>query len=117
MFLVNANLCVLALMSASSAIFSSGEGLLHQARFPCDRRPMQLHNTALALTALQKAGVPLSALPSSSGLMTVHPEDIVEGDREKTLCLLWAGTTICMNAPGPGALDVGYSGFKPYQAG
>jgi hypothetical protein len=49
--------------------------------------------------------------------MTVHPEDIVEGDREKTLCLLWAGTTICMNAPDPGALDVEYSGFKPYQAG
>lgn len=64
--------------------------LLQQARFPCDRRPMQLHNTSLALTALQAAGVQLQALPTSSGLVSLKPDDIIDGDRERTLSLLWA---------------------------
>lgn len=64
--------------------------LLTKARFPADRRPMQVYNTSLALTALKEAGVPLSALPTTSGLVALKPEDIVDGDRERTLSLLWA---------------------------
>lgn len=51
---------------------------------------MQLHNTALALEALQRAGVQLQALPTTTGLVALRPEDLVEGDRERTLSLLWA---------------------------
>lgn len=65
-------------------------GLLAQARFPCDRKPMQLHNTALALDALAAAGVALHALPTTTGLVALRPEDVVDGDRERTLSLLWA---------------------------
>jgi hypothetical protein len=64
--------------------------LLQQARFPCDRRPMQLHNTTVALSALQAAGVQLQAMPTSSGLVCLKPEDIIDGDRERTLSLLWS---------------------------
>ena len=64
--------------------------LLQQARFPCDRRPMQLHNTSLALAALQAAGVQLQALPTTGGLVSLKPEDIIDGDRERTLNLLWS---------------------------
>lgn len=64
--------------------------LLAKARFPADRRPMQVHNTSLALAALREAGVPLSLLPTTSGLVALKPEDLVDGDREKTLSLLWA---------------------------
>lgn len=64
--------------------------LLQQARFPCDRRPMQLHNITLALSALQAAGVQLQAMPTSSGLVSLKPEDVIDGDRERTLGLLWA---------------------------
>lgn len=51
---------------------------------------MQLHNTSLALDALQRAGVQLAALPTTCGLVSLRAEDIVEGDRERTLSLLWA---------------------------
>jgi abnormal spindle-like microcephaly-associated protein len=51
---------------------------------------MQLHNTSLALSALQAAGVQLQALPTSSGLVSLKPDDIIDGDRERTLSLLWA---------------------------
>eukprot|EP00878_Enallax_costatus_P034413 GHUV01038150.1.p1 GENE.GHUV01038150.1~~GHUV01038150.1.p1 ORF type:complete len:929 (+),score=331.02 GHUV01038150.1:1045-3831(+) len=64
--------------------------LLSKARYPADRRPMQVHNTGLALSALKEAGVPLSALPTTCGIVSVKPDDIVDGDREKTLSLLWA---------------------------
>lgn len=64
--------------------------LLPRSRFPADRRALQVHNTSLALAALKEAGVPLSHLPSMQGLVALKPEDIVDGDREKTLSLLWA---------------------------
>lgn len=51
---------------------------------------MQLHNTNLALSALQAAGVQLQALPTTSGLVCLKPEDIIDGDRERTLSLLWS---------------------------
>jgi abnormal spindle-like microcephaly-associated protein len=51
---------------------------------------MQLHNTTLALSALQAAGVQLQAMPTSSGLVSLKPEDVIDGDRERTLSLLWA---------------------------
>jgi hypothetical protein len=53
---------------------------------------MQLHNTGIALSVLAAAGVPLHALPTSSGLVNLQPEDIVDGDRERTLALLWAAS-------------------------
>jgi hypothetical protein len=53
---------------------------------------MQLHNISIALSALAAAGVPLHALPTSSGLVNLKPEDIVDGDRERTLALLWAAS-------------------------
>lgn len=53
---------------------------------------MQLHNTSVALAALAAAGVPLHALPTSSGLVNLKPDDIVDGDRERTLALLWAAS-------------------------
>jgi len=74
----------------SATLLTTGDtSLLQQARFPCDRRPMQLHNTNLALSALQAAGVQLQALPTTSGLVSLKPEDIIDGDRERTLSLLW----------------------------
>lgn len=51
---------------------------------------MQLHNTTVALSALQAAGVQLQAMPTSSGLVSLKPEDVIDGDRERTLSLLWA---------------------------
>lgn len=51
---------------------------------------MQVHNTKLALDALDAAGVNLKALPTSTGIVRLQPEDIVDGDRERTLALLWA---------------------------
>jgi abnormal spindle-like microcephaly-associated protein len=79
----------LRLMKVAEVLTGDGS-LLQQARYPCDRKPMQLHNTALALEALQRAGVQLQALPTTTGLVALRPEDIVEGDRERTLSLLWA---------------------------
>lgn len=70
--------------------YAGDASLLQQARFPCDRRPMQLHNTTLALSALQAAGVQLQALPTTTGLVALKPEDLLDGDRERTLSLLWA---------------------------
>jgi abnormal spindle-like microcephaly-associated protein len=51
---------------------------------------VQLYNTGLALQALQEAAVPLDALPTSRGLVVLKPEDLVDGDRERTLAVLWA---------------------------
>ncbi|KAF8065931.1 Aspm [Scenedesmus sp. PABB004] len=79
----------LRLIKVAEAL-TGDESLLPQARFPSERRPMQLHNTGLALSALAGAGVPLGAVPSSTGLLAVKPEAIVDGDREATLALLWA---------------------------
>lgn len=50
---------------------------------------MQVHNTTVALSALQAAGVQLQAMPTSSGLVSLKPEDVIDGDRERTLSLLW----------------------------
>ncbi len=36
---------------------AGAQGLLQAARFPLDKRPLQLHNLNLALAALQKAGI------------------------------------------------------------
>ncbi|WIA17340.1 hypothetical protein OEZ85_014203 [Tetradesmus obliquus] len=73
-------------------VLTGADDLLAQSRFPSERRPMQLHNTSVALSALAAAGVPLHALPTSSGLVNLKPEDIVDGDRERTLALLWAAS-------------------------
>lgn len=64
--------------------------LSEQARFPSDRRPLALHNVGLALAAFRSAGVPLDSIPTARGLAAVRAEDIVEGDRDRTLALLWA---------------------------
>jgi hypothetical protein len=91
--------CTSARLTADTGVlyvrvtFTTGaEDLLAQSRFPSERRPMQLHNTSIALSALAAAGVPLHALPTSSGLVNLKPEDIVDGDRERTLALLWAAS-------------------------
>lgn len=93
---VRSRLSVLYLQTAQQCLATSllrlagDASLLQQASFPCDRRPMQLHNTTLALSALQAAGVQLQAMPTSSGLVSLKPEDVIDGDRERTLSLLWA---------------------------
>jgi abnormal spindle-like microcephaly-associated protein len=63
---------------------------MSQVRFPSDKRPVQLHNSALALATLSAAGVAVDALPTSRGLASLTPEDLVDGDRERSLALLWA---------------------------
>ncbi len=82
--------CGMCLCCCCCDIATGDESLLERARFPCDRRPMQLHNTALALSALSAAGVPLGALPGSGGVLAARAEHLVDGDRERTLSLLWA---------------------------
>jgi abnormal spindle-like microcephaly-associated protein len=51
---------------------------------------LALHNVGLALSALRAAGVPLDAVPTGRGLAALKPDDIVDGDRDRTLALLWA---------------------------
>lgn len=81
---------IMCLVCPLAACNCAGDtAVLQQARFPCDRRPMQLHNTSLALSALQAAGVQLQNLPTSTGLVTLEPKDVIDGDRERTLSLLW----------------------------
>jgi hypothetical protein len=65
-------------------------GLSQQARFPADRRPLALHNVGLALDALRAAGVPTDTLPTARGLVALRAEDLVDGDRDRSLALLWA---------------------------
>jgi hypothetical protein len=69
---------------------SDADGLSQQARFPADRRPLALHNVGLALGALRAAGVPTDTLPTARGLVALRPEDVVDGDRDRSLALLWA---------------------------
>ncbi|KAK9814207.1 hypothetical protein WJX72_002306 [[Myrmecia] bisecta] len=65
------------------------EGVLAQVRFPAKRRPSQLFNLALALEAMQEAGLPLDGIKVQRGVVTLRAEDISGGDREATLGLLW----------------------------
>ncbi|KAI8475158.1 MAG: hypothetical protein J3K34DRAFT_517600 [Monoraphidium minutum] len=71
-------------------LLADAPALSEQARFPSDRRPLALHNIGLALTALRAAGVPLDAVPTGRGLAALKAEDIADGDRDRTLALLWA---------------------------
>jgi hypothetical protein len=80
------------------------------ARFPSDRRPVRLANLQLALNQFARAGLPPQRLLSrqqqgarqqvlagdggSLSAPTAAPvllaaSDLVDGDREMTLCLLW----------------------------
>lgn len=51
--------------------------------------PRQVYNTDMALQALRAHGLTLANLPVSRGAVTLTPEDLVDGDRERTLALLW----------------------------
>ena len=43
--------------TSGHACMAGAQGLLQAARFPLDKRPLQLHNLNLALAALRKAGI------------------------------------------------------------
>ncbi|GAB4814747.1 hypothetical protein N2152v2_001793 [Parachlorella kessleri] len=65
------------------------ERLFEQARFPTDKRPVKLHNVQLALGEFMKAGLSLEGMKTLKGPSSLQPMDIIDGDREKTLSLLW----------------------------
>ena len=46
---------------------AGAQGLLQAARFPLDKRPLQLHNLNLALTALHGAGIDAKVWKSQTG--------------------------------------------------
>jgi Calponin homology (CH) domain len=56
-------------------------GLVERAIIPCDRRVHRLANVEAAFAAFDQEGVELSA---------IRPQHIVDGDRSKTLVLLWS---------------------------
>ncbi|GBF95503.1 hypothetical protein Rsub_07853 [Raphidocelis subcapitata] len=71
-------------------LLAGAADLSDRARFPADRRPLALHNVGLALSALRAAGVPLDSVPTARGLAALRPDDLVDGDRDRSLALLWA---------------------------
>lgn len=68
---------------------AASPGLLSRARYPADKRPLQVFNNEALLSALHSAGVPTRHLLISTGPVGLRAEDLVEGDRERTLALLW----------------------------
>jgi hypothetical protein len=101
----------LRLVRAAEALSGLPPGaLLASARFPAASRPVQLHNSELALAALRAAGAPVDAAPAGgqlgavgaaggapppppSSVLPVAAVDLVDGDRERTLALLWAAAS------------------------
>ncbi|DBB17480.1 TPA: hypothetical protein ACH3X3_014500 [Trebouxia sp. C0006] len=65
------------------------QNVMPASRFPAVRRPQQLHNVALALNTMQKAGLNVQDVQMTRGSASVRPDDIVNGSREATLGLLW----------------------------
>ncbi|KAL4423889.1 hypothetical protein ABPG75_001190 [Micractinium tetrahymenae] len=59
-------------------------------RYPSDRRPVRVANLQLALEQFARAGLPLRSVRTHQGkVVTLAAADLVDGDREMTLCLLW----------------------------
>ncbi|KAF0683977.1 Aste57867_24058 [Aphanomyces stellatus] len=73
-------------------------GLSQQLRLPAISRLQKVHNVQVALTCLQERyHMPLNTLESSGitrQVTGIGAKDIVDGHREKTLALLWQGSSL-----------------------
>ena len=69
--------------------------LLDSTRYPSDRRPVRVANLQLALDAFAAAGLPLRGAVvrrqqgGEGAAAALAAGELVDGDREMTLCLLW----------------------------
>lgn len=68
-------------------------GFFDGTRYPSDRRPVRVANLQLALGRFARAGMALQGATRTAarggGLVPLAAGDLVDGDREMTLCLLW----------------------------
>ena len=82
-----------------AALLTGQPRLLDSTRYPSDRRPVRVANLQLALDSLARAGMSLQGLRSaragaaagaaSASTAVVSAAELVDGDREMTLHLLW----------------------------
>ncbi|CAG9464134.1 unnamed protein product [Pedinophyceae sp. YPF-701] len=78
-------LCRLAEVLAGAA----PGAILGHARLNARSRGAKEHNVGLALAALESAGLSLRGIATSAGPVDAKAQDVVDGNRERTLGLLW----------------------------
>ena len=65
------------------------EDLISKTKIPSKARAVRIANTEKAFASIKRLGVSLSGVLSRFGLLDLKPKDIVEGNQELTLQLLW----------------------------